>query len=173
MIFQLSNCILDIDVKRTREFYERSDVLTMSERCDCLWCQNFDKAILESSGAVMSFLHCLGIDPQKPAETFNVTGMREKDGTVWYNGWYHVCGEIKEGPDTMCVAEEKNGARIVTYCWEKGYAPDPNFSFRVLPVLEKELLHKDFPKLVVQLEFDTHLPFVLTDIDAENGREEK
>ena len=94
MIIKFANFVLDVDVERTRAFYERTDIPTMSQQCDCINCQNFDKAILKASDKVLNFLRCFGIDPQKPAETFNVPGCLEKEGTIWYNGWYHICGSI-------------------------------------------------------------------------------
>ena len=46
-------------------------------------------------------------------------------------------------------------------CWEHSYSPDPDFPFMVLPILDNALLHEDFPTPVIQLEIDTHLPYVL------------
>ena len=75
-------------------FYERSDIPTMRQQCDCVNCRNFDEAILKASDTVLDFLRSLGIDPQKPAETFNVTGVLEDDGSIWYSGWYHISGGV-------------------------------------------------------------------------------
>ena len=153
MIFKLNNCILDIDVERTRAFYERTDIKSIGEQCSCCGCQNFDKVIMEASDRVTEFLRSLGIDPRKPPEVYNVTGLLEKDGTIWYNGWYHVCGTIVKSPGT----EQVNDA----YFREHSYSPDPDCPFKVLPILDNALLHEDFPTPVIQLEIDTHLPYVL------------
>lgn len=153
MIFKLNDCILDVDVKRTHAFYERSDVHTIAQQCSCINCQNFDKAIMEVPARVREFLLSLGIDPRKPAEVYNATGQLEKDGTIWYNGWYHVCGTVVESPKTERVDD--------TYFREHSYSPDPDFHFKVLPILDNALLHKEFPTPVIQLEIDTHLPYVL------------
>ena len=161
MIIKLTDCILDVDVERTRAFYERSDVRPISEECSCINCQNFDKAILQASARVTEFLRSLGIDPRKPAEAYNVTGQLEEAGTIWYNGWYHVCGTVVESPETVEVTVCDNGPNIKRYCWEHSYSPDPVFPFEVLPILDNALLHKDFPTPVIQLEIDTHLPYVL------------
>lgn len=162
MIFYFANYVLDVDVDRTRSYYERTDVPTMSQQCDCIDCQNFDEAILKASGKVLDFLRCLGIDPQKPAETFNVTGVLEDDGSIWYNGWYHICGSILGGPETVKKVLLPDGSEQFEYCWEYSYAPDTDFPFKVLPVKERYLLHEEFPTPVIQLEIDTHLPYVLT-----------
>lgn len=161
MIIKLNDCILDVDVERTRAFYERSDVHTIAQQCSCINCQNFDKAIMEVPARVTEFLLSLGIDPRKPAEVYNATGELEKGGTIWYNGWYHVCGTVVESPE---MAEETlldTGVIMKRTCWEHSYSPDPDFPFKVLPILDNALLHNDFPTPVIQLEIDTRLPYVL------------
>ena len=161
MIFKFANFILDIDVERTRAFYERVDIPTMSQQCDCINCQNFDEAILKASDKVLDFLRCFGIDPQKPVETFNVPGCLEKERTIWYNGWYHICGSIVDSPETVKKSLLPDGREDIEYCWEHSYAPDTDFPFKVLPVKMRDLLHEEFPTPVIQLEIDTHLPYVL------------
>lgn len=161
MIFRLNNCVLDIDADRTRAFYDRPDVPTMSEQCGCVHCRNFDRAIRKAPEAVLSFLRSLGIDPRKPAEVFSVTGAAEADGTVWYNGWYHVCGRVVEGCETVRETVTPDGTRHIVYLWDEAYAPHPDFPFAVLPVEEADLLHKKFPAPAMELEIDTRLPWVL------------
>lgn len=161
MIFKLNNCILDIDVERTRAFYERTDIKSIGEQCSCCGCQNYDKVIMEASDRVTEFLRSLGIDPRKPPEVYNVTGLLEEEGTIWYNGWYHVCGRIVESPDMVEETLLDTGVILKRTCWEHSYSPDPDFPFMVLPILDQALLHEDFPTPVIQLEIDTHLPYVL------------
>lgn len=157
MIFRFSDYILDVDVERTRAFYARED----GWQCDCQDCRNYDKAILTAPEAVLELLRSLGIDPRKPAEVFNVTGMREEDGTVWYNGWFHVCGTLVECPETVTETVAEDGSRSLSYRWELGYRPEPDYPFALLPTREIDLLPKDFPAPAVELEFDTHLPWAL------------
>ena len=149
MIFKYANFTIDVDVERTRAFYQRADVPTMGGQCGCIPCQNFEKAILKAPDTVLDALRVLGIDPQKPAETFSVTGDMEEDGTIWYNGWYHLCGTIVEGTEAWEEA------------WEDAYSPDPGFRFKMFPVRKMDLLHKAFPSPVIQLEIDVRLPYVL------------
>ena len=47
------------------------------------------------------------------------------------------------------------------YYWEYIYAPNPGFSFELLPINRIALLREEFLTPVMQLEFDTHLPYVL------------
>lgn len=157
MIFRFSDCVLDVDVERTRKFYARDN----RWQCDCRDCRNYDKAILAAPEAVVTFLRSLGIDPRKPAEVFNVTGMPEADGTIWYNGWYHVCGTLVECPETVTETVSENGSRSLSYRWELGYRPDPDYPFVLLPTKEINLLPEGFPTPAVELELDTHLPWVL------------
>ena len=161
MLIKFANFTLDVDVERTRVFYERSDIPTMGQQCDCVNCRNFDEAILKTSDTVLDFLRSLGIDPQKPAETFNVTGVLEDDGSIWYSGWYHICGSIVDTPETVKTTTLPDGGEQIQYCWEHGYTPDSHFPFKVLPISRLDLIHKDFPNPVIQLEIDTHLPYVL------------
>ena len=157
MLFHLADAIIDVDVERTRAFYARPDVPTTSQGCSCTGCQNFDKAILTVPDTVTAFLASLGIDPQKPAETYCVKGVgeREADGTVWYQGWYHVCGTVEKWPDF-----EQTETRI-TIRPEDYYRPDPAFHYEVIIEPMVHLIHKEMPRPVIQLMFDTYLPYVL------------
>ena len=157
MLFHLADAIIDVDVERTRAFYARPDVPTTSRGCSCTGCQNFDKAILTVPDTVTAFLASLGIDPRKPAETYSVKGVgeREADGTVWYQGWYHVCGTVEKWPDF-----EQTETRI-TIRPEDYYRPDPAFHYEVIIEPMVDLIHKEMPRPVIQLMFDTYLPYVL------------
>ncbi len=157
MLFHLADAIIDVDVERTRAFYARPDVPTTSQGCSCTGCQNFDRAILTVPDTVTAFLASLGIDPRKPAETYSVKGVgeREADGTVWYQGWYHVCGTVEKWPDF-----EQTETRI-TIRPEDCYRPDPAFHYEVIVEPMVDLIHKEMPRPVIQLMFDTYLPYVL------------
>ena len=157
MIFRFSDYVLDIDIDRTREFYARDG----RWQCDCQDCRNYDKAILAAPDVVLDFLRSLGIDPRKPAEVFNVTGVQEEDGTIWYNGWFHVCGTLVECPETVIETLHENGSRSLSYRWNLAYRPDPDYPFELLPVREIDLLPEDFPAPAVELEIDARLPWVL------------
>jgi len=159
MIFQLGDFTLDIDVEQTGAFYNRVDVPNASEQCDCIDCRNFEQAILEVPDIILDFFSSLGIDPRKPTEVYNVIGDLEESSTVWYNGWYHVCGMIIKGPETNVNGNDTGN---VDYLWENSFSPDPSFPFCVLPMQKDDLLHIDFPKPVIQLEIDIRLSYVLS-----------
>lgn len=161
MIFQLNNYILEVDVELTRTLYGRPDVPTISEEWSSIKSLNFEKAIMNVPDSVLAFLKSLGIDPRKPAYVFNSTRKMEEHGTLCYTGWYHVCGHFVEIPETSQEMAFCNDLRQIISPWEQSYTPDPDFPFTVLPVEEITMLHKVFPSSVVQLQFDTCLPWVL------------
>ena len=157
MIFRFSDFVLDVDVERTREFYDRDDVEVTSDKCTCAGCQNYDKAIMQAPTAVFDFFRILGIDPRKPAEVFDVMGGLDEDGTVYYNGFYHVCGTRLEGEDAW-VHTAKDSKHLDVNRMHV-LAPFFKVSFEEDVVL----LHEDFPTPVMQIEIDAHLPVALPD----------
>ena len=163
MIISFSEYTFDIDVERTRAFYNRADVLPMGEDCGCIGCRNFDKAIMTVPRAVLDFLYSLGIEPRKPTEIYNVTGMLEDDGKIWYNGWYHICGTVVKSPETVKYGVNEKGNPTVEYGWDKGYRPSPGFPFAILPVKDNAFQRDGFPQPIIQLEIDTHLPYLLSE----------
>ena len=156
MIFNFGSYVLDIDVDRTRAFYGRPDVKTTSEQCVCTGCQNYDAAILLASPKVLNFFESLGIDPRKPAEVYDLLGGDpDEAGTMYYNGWYHVCGVRLQGDDAWVnVTDEMKHLEFA-----KMYAVDD--SFKVSFEEGTLMLHKAFPSPVLQMEIDAHLPWVL------------
>ena len=157
MIFRFSNFVIDVDVERTRAFYSRDG----RWQCDCQDCRNYDKAILTAPATVLDFLRSMGIDPRKPTEVFNTTGMLEEDGTIPYNGWLHVCGTLTEGPDTVTERVTEDGVRCLSFRWDLAYRPDPAYPFELLPTREIDLIPENFPAPVLQMEINTRLPWVL------------
>ena len=159
MIFRFSDFILDIDVERTREFYARED----RWQCDCRDCRNYRKAILTVPDTVLDFLRSMGIEPRRPIEVFNTTGTLEEDGTIQYNGWFHVCGALVECPETVMEKVHEDGSRSLSYRMDLAYSPTPNYPFAILPVKEITLLPEGFPTPAVELEMDARLPWVITE----------
>ena len=159
MIFRFSDYTLNIDVPRTRAFYESPAARSTSEQCQCPGCQNYDDAILTAPESVLDFLSSLGIDPRKPAEVFDVMGQLDENGKIWYAGFYHVCGTIiheesrlDPQPDAQSSAHWNNGHT---------HKPDPNFPFAVSFEENIHLLSETFPTPVLQMEIDIRLPCLL------------
>ena len=156
MIFRFSDFVLDVDVERTRAFYERDDVKTTSEQCVCQGCQNYDGAILTASATVLDFLRSMGIGPRKPAEVYDVMGSQlDENGKVWYNGFYHICGTRIEGEDAWVHTSENS----MHLDGDRMYTVDD--SFKVSFEEQAFVIHEAFPAPILQMEIDTHLPWVL------------
>ena len=165
MILRFSDYTLDIDVDRTRAFYDSPAVLATSEQCSCPGCRNYDKAILTAPAEVLDFLRSLGIDPRKPAEVFDVMGMLDENGGVYYAGWYHICGTIIHEESRLDPLPEAEGQAPGSQAhWNNGHThkPLPEFPFEVSFEEECFVLHEKFPAPTLQMEIDTHLPWVLS-----------
>lgn len=160
MILRFSDYTLDIDVDRTRAFYDSPAALATSEQCPCPGCQNYDKAILTAPAEVLDFLGSLGIDPRKPAEVFDVMGIPDENGGVYYAGWYHICGTIVHEESRL---DPLPGA-VGQAHWNNSHThkPLPEFPFEVSFEEECLALHENFPTPALQMEIDTHLPRVLS-----------
>ena len=156
MNLKFGDFTVDIDVERTARFY-REFAKTTGEYCSCRGCQNFEKAVLTAPRAVLEFLEKMGIDPRKPAEACDAAGEIFDDGTVYYWGFYHVCGEITECPDCWKSEAPKTES---TSDLQQGsmYRPDgtEDFAFGVTDGIIG--LEENFPEPCIQLEFDMYLP---------------
>lgn len=158
MLFQFGQYRLDIDVERTREFYNSQYSLPTSRQCTCTGCQNFDKAILLATDKVLNFLTSMGIDPCRPSEAFGATEHRDDDSNECrYNGWYHVVGTLSESPideSNLPIKETENNS----------YMPDTDFDFRVWILSNQDIMgwiEPEFPSPFVEIEFNIKLPWVI------------
>ncbi len=152
MIFEQGVYVIDCNPERTREFYARDSGVV----CDCAGCRNFVAAISQLPEELRAFLEQFGIDPAKPAEMSAVC--TTDAGQIFYDGFYHLCGEIKEGKEPFIQTGPKS------------FKLDERY---LLPVGEDSLwlgqkhalVDPDFPRPVVQMNVDFNLPWVL---DEEN-----
>ena len=143
MLFEFGRYIVDVDLEKTKEFYDSDQSVPTNEACSCDRCQRFPKAILSSSNAVLDFLHCLGIDPTKAGE---VIGSSSDD----YWGWYHVVGTLIEGRLTEKRLDDTNAFR-----------PDINTKFKVWFEDDPDLMgwiEDGFPSPVLEIFFNATLP---------------
>ena len=148
MIFQLGVYVIDHDPERTREFYAQAP----DTCCDCSGCRNFRAAQAHFPQALRTFLEQFGIDPKKPAE-MSVLYAPETD-KVLYNGFYHFCGEIREGRDAWIRTGEKSYALDMRYVISLGR---DDLWFRP----DCALMDEAFPRPAAQLEVSFCLPWVL------------
>ncbi len=148
MLFQLGDYQLDIDIERTRAFYQAAEVIT--DGCVCDGCSNYLLAADGFPQSVKEFFTMLGIDIRKAAEI--ITWCSEDGGkSLFYGGFYHICGRIVNHVDCW----EENGARNDTmYPIAAGYAV--GFTESV------SLLEKDFPIPALQMEISfRNVPWLL------------
>lgn len=150
MIFEFGVYKLDIDVDRTRCFYETVDD---SLGCDCAGCRNFRKAYPLIPDAVQAFFRQLGVDIGKPAE---MTAYVSRDGNMTlYDGFYHICGSILEGREPFIQIDERH------------FQLDESMTIKLTPdhfvyfTNKCGLVEKDFPTPVIQLEIQGIIPWVL------------
>ena len=148
MIFQEGVYLIEHDPDRTRDFYARaSDTL-----CDCSGCRNFRAAVSQMPEALRSFLEQFGIDPAKPAE-MSVLCTVTKD-KLCYDGFYHLCGEIREGTEPFIQTGERSFQLDQRYVIT---LDEVQLWFRP----DCALMDPDFPRPAIQLEVIFNLPWVL------------
>lgn len=148
MIFAFGDYQLDIDVERTRAFYQTAEMITAG--CACDGCSNYLAASDGFPESVKAFFSMLGVDVRKAAEI--ITWCSEDDGkALYYGGFYHICGRILNHVDCW----EANGSMNDTmYSITAGYAV--GFTESV------SLLEAGFPMPALQMEIGFHqVPWLL------------
>ena len=123
--------------------------------CNCADCQNFMAALDKAfPREFLSLAELLGIDLGKPAELSHY-GQDNSASQYLTGGWYHVAAKILSGRDAMRQTSETSGE----YDMEK-LAGDFEFGF----TNNLALVSPPFAdKQVVQLEFMTRVPWVLSE----------
>lgn len=153
MLLELGNYILDIDVERTRSFYNQARSIT--DACNCQGCRNYVKWALSVSDEPSISFQRMGVALDKPSEIYVNT--RNKDGSLFYGGFYHLCGKILKGEDVWnefdsnCRALDE--ARFVAL----------TENFKIAFSRDIELLEKGFPTPAVQMEILANVDFVLSE----------
>lgn len=140
----IHNWTLECDPDRTTTAY--SQVLQGDAKaCGCNTCRNY-LAQTESifPHEVMQLFRLTGIDPQKDAEIYHM-GKDTPQGH-YYGGWFHFIGRIKEKSDPIQVTS------------------DFQLDFAERADLAHEALRGN---PLVQVEFYTHLPWVLDEEEPE------
>ena len=149
MPFKIGIYELDVDVERTRRFYQEHSGIT----CDCAGCRNFTQAVALLPDAVQDFLRQFGIDPAKPAEISAVYA--PSDDSIFYDGFYHISGTILSGTNPWIQIDHKHFA-LDQQCLIK--LDDENTVFFTGDV---HLLEENFPTPAFQIEIQFTLPWVL------------
>ncbi|MDR7239148.1 hypothetical protein [Neobacillus drentensis] len=139
--------VIEIDVKRTKEFYKNYQLIT--EDCGCDYCSNYLLACDTFPKDIMNIFNLLGIDPRKEGEVYEC--LENEDGTHLYGGFYHIVGRIIDGPDLWIPTEEGEefsslGHNEIETEFNKDLALVPD----------------DFPRPVIQFEFQMNVPWLLS-----------
>lgn len=138
MIFRIGENVLDIDVERTRIYFEQND----QEICDCLGCKNYQLFAQDPGEKLDAFFSQFGL---KMADVIESTALEsEKKDTLSYFCFYHLCGEIIQGSSEN---------------YEAG-----NLSMRFKE--EKDLMAENFPQPSLQMELWIDIPWVLAEKNA-------
>lgn len=153
MLFDFGNYVLDIDVEKTRDFYLHAHKIT--DGCNCQGCRNYEKWAASLSAEPKYTLEDMGILLEKSPEVY-VNGPNG-DGTLFYGGFYHLCGRIVRGKDPW----EKTSENTKTFS-EDAFIPLTD-AFQIAFTENVVLLEKGFPSPVIQMELLANIPYVLTE----------
>lgn len=148
MIFEFGRYIIDVNVAKTKAFYDSDLSFPTNDVCSCAMCQHFPKAILSSSDMILNFLYSLGINPVKAGEVF---GSSDAEQSVdRYSGWYHIVGTILEGRLTSINYDDTNA-----------FVPDTKTNFKVWFIDDTDKMgwiQENFPDPVLEVSFSAVLP---------------
>jgi hypothetical protein len=146
---------IEYDADATRACY--AQVAQGSQvTCSCGDCRNFAAALEQAfPPAARAVLDQLGIDYTKPAEVYT-TG-RVDSGLHHYGGWFHFVGHIESGADAWRQVD-KEGKSFTGEL--EPFADHCELGFTSRVALLPEPFHG---KSVVQLEFETQIPWILAE----------
>lgn len=80
MIFQFGEYKIDVDVEKTRQFYDRAK--TVSEGCQCDGCLNFERAVDKLPQNIRDFFSALGVDMKKNLRMLCLLRQRRKHAVL-------------------------------------------------------------------------------------------
>jgi hypothetical protein len=153
MIFQFGSYKIDVDVDRTRQFYETASFV--SENCSCSGCRNYEKAVQGLPALITDFFADLGVDMRRVCEVY--VNYANPDGSLFYGGFYHLCGTLLSGKSAWLPTTPTSSY------WEADMTFPVTENFRVSFQEECHLLETDFPLPALQLELSANIPWVLAE----------
>lgn len=143
--------VLDIDIRKNRLFYQKSN--NVSFGCSCPACRNFEKAVEILPDEIKYFFDSLGIDIKKPAEVY--ANKVNDNGLMSYGGFYHLCGKVLSGKSAW--VKVKNN---IAY-WDTSKTYSVSKDFHISFQEDCSLVEDGFPKPVLQMEIEANIPWVL------------
>jgi hypothetical protein len=146
--------LIDHDPEATFRCYAR---LPVGTGCTCDQCRNFDAAADRTfPSEFVALLAALSVAPTKPAELCHYC--REPSGLYLTGGWFHFVGSILAGEDAMHWENNTGTFRLEVM----GAGLEFGLTARLALVRE---VFAGLP--VVQLEFQTRVPWVLAEPELE------
>jgi hypothetical protein len=144
------------DPNATRRCYEQ---LPLGTDCTCRQCRNFDAAVGRAfPPRFVALADHLGIDVRKPVELCH--WCRDTCGMHLTGGWFHFVGSIVSGEDVPPLTDANGQYHFEPF--------EPDLELGLTPHLS--LVREVFAGLsVVQLEFQTRVPWVLSEPEPDVG----
>ncbi|SNS90022.1 hypothetical protein SAMN05446037_102639 [Anaerovirgula multivorans] len=139
--YKFGEWIIEFDRVKTEEYYKN-----ICEGCTCAYCINYRENLKSLTNDIEEFFSKLGIDPLKEGEFIEFGEI--EPGIRHYSGFYHFVGNIIDGPKFSSLHWDKE-KMLKVGSYFLGFSD------------EIELLPNDFPKPVVQLEFEVSLPWII------------
>ncbi|MDE6701058.1 MAG: hypothetical protein K2K10_08635 [Acetatifactor sp.] len=156
MEYLFGNYKVDIDVEKTRTFYNQADFITSG--CQCDGCCNYEKAVDYFPDQVKSFFAEIGVDLKKAAEI--IAYVAENDGkSIYYGGFYHVCGVMMSNTDVWISQWDQENTHLSSLDDDSMYSIAENYKIGFTN--KCALIEDNFPAPVLQIEIAFHCPWVL------------
>jgi hypothetical protein len=136
---------IEIDVSKTKRFYDNYHLIT--EDCQCDYCANYVLACDKFPLEIKELFNSLGIDPRKEGEVSHY--LENQDKTHFYGAFYHIAGKIIEGPTT-------ENSELLSPNFFENTKVDICFSE------ELTLVPEGFPTPTIQFEIHMNFPWFVT-----------
>lgn len=151
MMIEIGVYRMDVDVERTRAFYDHEQWFG----CGCAGCRNYERAVTLLPDKVKAFFAQFGIDPGKPPE---MSAVHSPDGkSILYDGSFYLCGSLVEGKDPLYQTGPKRNHL------KEAYQICVDGDFTACFFEERSLLWDTFPRPAIRLNVDFSLPWLLAE----------
>jgi len=154
MLFESGVYKIDIDIERTRNYYENEGQIS----CDCASCRNFLQAYKHIPAEIRQFFEAIGVSVEKPDELSPNFGYNI--ATANYGATYYVCGTILEGTNPWIQVDSHR------YQINEQYYINPHEDCSLYFSASPFLLHPGKPSPTIEMQVQFQLPWVLDEPNA-------
>lgn len=126
MILTFGNFKLDVNIDKTREYYETIAEL-ITKGCDCDGCANYERATEVFPNPVKKLFDDLGIDPKKAADVF-VCCAKDNGAKASYMGCYVFGGKIISGEGIITYEKVDENTSVGRVHEENFFKVDEGYS---------------------------------------------